>query len=132
TWVDALESNVVSITIEETPVSGQLTMTPDTEIVLAGANVSASLTPGSAGNGTDELQYRTLSASEWSVWTTYTSASDINTDGLLQVEIRTRRQADVCAPSEYSTVSWVVQHEQTVTIEPIEPITYGAADFEIT
>jgi hypothetical protein len=132
TWVDALESNVVSITIEETPVSGQLTKTPDTEIVLAGANVSASLSAGSAGNGADELQYRTLNSIDWTAWTNYASASDINTEGLLQVEIRTRRLADACTPSEYVNASWLVKQAQTVTIEPIDPKTYGAADFEIT
>ncbi len=132
TWVDALESNVVTITTEESPVSGQLTKTPDTESVLAGSSVSASFSAGSNGNGTDELQYRTLNSIEWSAWTEYTSATDINTNGLLQVEIRTRRMASACAPSEYVTVSWLSKQEQTITIEPIEAKTYGTADFGVT
>ncbi len=79
--------------------------------VCENTNVSASLTPGSGGNSTDETEYRTFNGT-WSVWLTYVSGTDISTTGLSSVEIRTRRLADQCDASDYVTVSWNVELRQ--------------------
>ena len=107
-WTDATESNVVEITVEPTPVTGSLIKTPDVMDVCENDFVNAALTPGTGGNGVDELEYRTNDGS-WSSWLTYNSGSDINTSGLITVEIRSRRMADNCSPADYVTVSWDVE-----------------------
>jgi subtilisin-like proprotein convertase family protein len=55
-WTGAAESNVVQITVEPAPISGILGKTPDAANVCEGSNVSAVLTAGSGGNGTDLTQ----------------------------------------------------------------------------
>ncbi|NTW24803.1 MAG: hypothetical protein HGA37_08895, partial [Lentimicrobium sp.] len=108
TWTGAAESNVIQVTVEPTPVSGTLTKTPNVLSVCENNMVSASLTAGAGGNGTDELQYRTNNGA-WSAWAAYASASNISTTGLSGVEIRTRRLASICSASAYTTVSWSVE-----------------------
>ncbi len=107
-WTGAPESNVIMVTVEPTPVAGILTKAPNVLNVCENDLVSATFTPGSGGNGTDELQYRTNNGS-WSAWAAYASASNISTSGLSGIEIRTRRLASVCTASAYTTVSWSVE-----------------------
>jgi hypothetical protein len=108
-WTGAAKSNVVEITVEQTPVSGIFNKTPDVAIVCEGVDVSATLTAGSGGNGTDELEFRTNDGTDWSGWANYTSGNDISTSGLSEVEIRTRRTADYCSDAGYNTVSWTIE-----------------------
>jgi len=98
----------VSWSVEPTPFAGSLAKTPDVLAVCENENVSANLTPGSGGNGTEETEYRT-SDGTWSSWLTYSSGTDISTTGLSTVEIRSRRLASQCAASDYVTVSWSVE-----------------------
>jgi uncharacterized protein YjbI with pentapeptide repeats len=108
TWTGAAESNVIQVTVEPTPVAGTLTKTPNVVSVCENDNVSAALTAGTGGNGTDELQYR-INNGAWSAWAAYTSGSNISTTGLTGVEIRTRRTASICSSTAYTTVSWSVE-----------------------
>ncbi len=94
---------------EATPVAGTLTKTPDVSGTCEGINVSAALTSGSGGNGTDELQSRTNDGKNWSDWVVYTSGTDISITGKTGVEIRTRRLASSCTSSEYNIVNWEVE-----------------------
>ena len=102
----------VAITTEATPVAGILAKTPNTASVLRGTDVSAALTAGSGGNGTDELEYRYGAAGSWAA---YTTGTNLSTTGQTSVEIRTRRMASVCSPSAYTTVSWSVDATTTYT-----------------
>ncbi len=98
-----------TVTIEGTPIAGTLTKSPNVATVCAGTAVSATLTPGSGGNGTDETQYSTNAGG---TWTTYTSGNSISTTGLSGanvVQIRTRRLAAICATSAWNTVMWSVE-----------------------
>ena len=104
-WVS---SNVLEINLEQPSLSGSLAKTPNQAAVCQGAPVSASLTAGSGGNGTDETQYRTETGVSWSSWASYSSGSTIATAGLSGVEVRTRRLADYCSSSSYTTVSWTL------------------------
>jgi len=115
-------TTLASWSIEATPVAGNLAKTPDVATVCEGMNVSAALTAGSGGSGTDELEYRTNNGS-WSSWTAYTSGNNIATTGLTGVEIRTRRLGTVCPASAYVTVSW------TVTALPAAVAASGAGTF---
>ncbi len=100
------------ITEEATPVAGTLAKTPNTASVLTGTNVSAALTAGSGGNGTDELEYRFGGTGSWS---SYTTGTNLSTTGQTSVDIRTRRTATVCSPSAYTTESWTVDATTTYT-----------------
>jgi len=98
-----------TVTIEGTPVAGTLTKSPNVATVCAGTGVSATLTAGSGGNGTDETQYSTNTGSTWS---TYTSGTTINTSSLSGtnvVQIRTRRLGSACANSAWNTITWTVE-----------------------
>jgi hypothetical protein len=97
--------NTVSWAIEATPVSGTLTKSPDAVGVCQGTAVSATLTPGSGGDGTDELEYSTNGGG----WSAYTSGTDIPTAGLTSVDIRTRRTATYCTDASYNSVSWTIE-----------------------
>jgi hypothetical protein len=99
----------VSWTVEQTPVSGTLVKIPDQAIVCEGDGVSASLTVGSGGNGTDSTYYRTNNGNSWSDWAAYTSGSNISTSGKTFVEIQTKRKADFCNDAGFNTISWSVQ-----------------------
>jgi predicted outer membrane repeat protein len=90
-------------------VAGTLTKSPDEEMVCEGSDVSATLSEGLYGNGTDELEFRTHDGTAWSAWAEYTSGTAISTAGIAEVEIRTRRLSDHCDPSEYQTTGWLVQ-----------------------
>lgn len=94
-----------AILVEETPASGNLSKSPNEASICAGTNVSASLSSGSGGNGTDKLEYSTDGGVNWS---SYTSGAPISTTGLTDVQIRTRRLADYCNHSVYNTVSWAI------------------------
>jgi hypothetical protein len=95
-----------TIEVRALPVSGMLTKTPDQNTLCEGTDVSATLTPGSGGNGTDEMEYRTNDGSTWSAWSSYTEGNSISTIGKTNVEVRTRRLTDYCADATYNTVSW--------------------------
>jgi hypothetical protein len=97
--------------VEATPISGTLAKTPDAANVCEGTDVSATLTAGNGGNGTDELEFRSHDGTNWTSWANYTSGNDISTSGLTEVEIRTRRMADYCSDAGYNTVSWQVDTE---------------------
>jgi hypothetical protein len=111
-----------SVTVEPTPASGTLAKHPDQVSVDMGATVSATLTPGSGGNGNDEMQYRTHNGTIWSSWENYTSGDEISSFLKTQIEIRTRRMADFCDPSDDVTVGWVV--EQTSVLNVNEGFVY--------
>jgi hypothetical protein len=96
---------VRTVIVEESAVAGTLAKTPDTEYIIESYDVSAVLTPGTGGNGTDELEYSTDGGTNWML---YTSGTAISTTGLTDVQIRTRRMANYCSPSTYYTVSWTV------------------------
>lgn len=98
----------ITINVEPTPVSGSLTKNPNVTSLCQGYSVSAALTPGSGGNGVDQLEYRTHNGTTWSSWAAYTSGSSISTNGLTAIEVQTRRTASTCSSAAYITVSWVV------------------------
>ena len=102
-------SNEIKISVEGKPVAGTLAITPDYFTVCEETPVSATLIPGSGGNGTDELQFRTNDGTNWSVWAPYTSGTDISTTDRTGIEIRTQRLATLCSNSEYNIVSWTVE-----------------------
>jgi ribosomal protein S8E len=101
--------STVSWVVEQTPVTGTLTKSPNQATVCQGANVSATLTAGSGGSGVDSTYSRTKASSVWSAWTAYTSASNISTTGKTDVEIRTKRKGTECSDASWTTVSWVVE-----------------------
>jgi len=100
------QTGTETITVEPAPVEGTLAKTPDATWVCQGGDVSAKLTAGSGGNGTDLLEYRTQNGSGWANWLAYTSENNISTTGLTGVEIRTCRTADHCSNSSYNTIGW--------------------------
>ncbi|MCE1201939.1 MAG: T9SS type A sorting domain-containing protein, partial [Bacteroidia bacterium] len=95
-------------TVEPTPVSGILQRQPDVAMVCEGSTVQAMLTGADGGNWTDQTEYRTRTTGGWSSWMPYAGTA-INTTGLLEVDIRSRRLADYCQPSAYTTVKWDVE-----------------------
>src|SRR5690606_32620350 len=99
-------SNESTITIETTPVAGLLYKTPDVANVCEGTNVSASLSAGSGGNGTDELQYST---DEGKTGRASSRGTNIPTSGVSEIQIRTRRMADYCDDTDYTIVTWNVE-----------------------
>ena len=108
-WTGAAESNVVQITVEQTPVSGTPDKMPNVDNVCEGDEVSATLNAGSGGNGSDSLVYRTYNGTSWSAWANYTSGNNISTTGKIQVEILTLRKADYCDDASTEMVSWTVE-----------------------
>jgi hypothetical protein len=96
--------NTVTWTVEATPIAGVLVPSAASP-VCQGTGVSATLTPGSGGSGTDELEYQTNGGG----YVAYTSGTTIPTAGLTSVDIRTRRLGTACANSAYTTVSWTVE-----------------------
>ena len=115
-WTGAAESNVVKITIEPTPVSGSLSKTPNIANVCEGTDVSATLTSGSGGNGSDSLVYRTYNGTSWSSWINYTSGINIATTGKTSVEVQTIRKSDYCNNASANTVSWTVESPATPVV----------------
>ncbi|NCA85662.1 MAG: T9SS type A sorting domain-containing protein [Clostridia bacterium] len=102
-------AEIVSWSVEETPVSGTLNKTPDLANVCEGSDVSATITPGNGGNGIDSLAYRTHDGSNWSVWIGYNSGDAISTLGRTQMEILTLRKAEYCNDASAEIVSWAVE-----------------------
>ena len=98
-----------TITIEPTPIAGDVVPNPAEALVCEATEVSASFLPGSGGNGSDILEYRLHDGLGWSDWDAYTSNMAISTTGLSQVEIRTYRDASVCAPSDFDSFVWNVE-----------------------
>jgi hypothetical protein len=126
-----------TVTVEELAVAGTLSKTPDVTYICQGDDVSASLTAGSGGNGTDELEYRTKTGASWSGWTAYTTGTDISSTGKTGIEVQTRRMASYCSNSDYTTVSWIVDLTNplavakvsgTVTLDPTGNYTLIPAD----
>ncbi|MBK9292767.1 MAG: hypothetical protein IPM52_14255 [Bacteroidetes bacterium] len=101
--------NTVSWNIEKQAQPGVLVRQPAVAMVCEGSMVSATLVPGSGGNGTDELHYRTRTGNIWTLWQPYTSASNISTSGVAELEVRTRRLSTQCTPSEEYIVTWLVE-----------------------
>lgn len=108
-------SGSATITVEPTPIAGALAKSPNLAAVCEGTDVSATLTAGSGGNGTDELEFRTHDGVAWSSWAAYIDGDPIPTWALTGVEVRTRRLGTVCPASSYVTASW------TITPEPTSP-----------
>jgi len=109
TECDDASWTTVNWTLEQTPVSGTLTKTPDEIYICQGDEVSAILTAGTGGNGQDSLVYRTQTAgTTWSAWANYTSESNISTTGKTAVEILTLRKASYCSFASPNMVSWTV------------------------
>ena len=102
-------SNEITMSVEAIPVAGTFSETPDVAAVCEGTAVSAALTAGTGGNGTDELQFRTKDGTGWSEWAAYASGTDISTTGKTRVEIQTKRLASFCSSSDYNTVVWDVE-----------------------
>ena len=100
-------SNEIVIHVEETPVTGTLTKTPDSANVCENEPLSVKLTPGSGGIE-DVLQYRVYNGTEWSTWTDYISESVIPTSGITDVEVQTYRANMYCDSATAVTVSWQV------------------------
>lgn len=94
--------------VENTPVSGTFTKSPDVTTVCEGTKVSATLNAGSGGNGVDSLFYRIQADTIWSAWSVYASGDTILTSGKAKVELKTFRNADTCANASPLTVSWIV------------------------
>jgi len=107
-WSGSVASNVVKIFVEDTAVSGTLAKIPNKLYICKGDVVSATLTAGAGGNGTDTCFYRTKANGTWSNWLAYTPGVTISSTGKTDLEIRTRRLADYCADAPYQTVSWSV------------------------
>jgi hypothetical protein len=125
-------STTVNVVLQPAP--GTLTKTPALLKVCEGTNVSALATAGSGGTGDviDVLEYRCKNTSNvWSAWAPYTSTSNINTTGKLEVEIQTYRTATGthCTTSSITTVSWMVNvAPTTVTSLPAsQSVVYGGA-----
>ncbi len=97
------------VNVEQTPVSGTLTKSPNQATVCEGSNVSATLTAGSGGSGIDSTYSRTQAGGVWSTWTAYTNGSNISTTGKTDVEIRTKRKGSKCSDGTWTTVSWSVE-----------------------
>jgi uncharacterized protein (TIGR02145 family) len=132
-WTGAVASDVVTITVEATPVSGTLTKSPNQAAVCEGTSVSATFSAGSGGNGTDMIQYRTKSGGNWISWTSYTSGSNISTTGKTDVEIKAWRTAAYCSASSPNTVSWSVS-PTTVggSVTGGTLVCYGSSSTEVT
>lgn len=114
------------------PVAGTLAKHPDVASVCIGVEVLAILTPGSGGNGTDELEFRTRTGVFWSSWLAYVSGNVIATDGLNDIEIRTRRLDSAGAPSGYHVVSWAVNPNPMPFITPVGVGICAGADLDLT
>ncbi len=108
-YCDDASTEMVSWTVEKTPVSGTPDKMPNVDNVCEGDEVSATLNAGSGGNGSDSLVYRTYNGTSWSAWTNYTSGNNISTTGKIQVEILTLRKADYCDDASTEMVSWTAE-----------------------
>jgi len=128
-WINS--DGVWKVTVEDIPVAGILTKDPDQDAINEGVDVSVTLAPGSGGNGTDELLARSNNGTEWTGWNSYTSGVAISTFGKTVVEIRTRRLAYYCAPSEYLSVSWSVipVHTLNITIDGNGIVEVGGEEY---
>ncbi|MCX6307183.1 MAG: T9SS type A sorting domain-containing protein [Bacteroidetes bacterium] len=110
----AANSELALINAEVTPVSGSLAKTPDVATVFDGTDVSAVLTPGTGGKGTDALLYRTKTGAVWSAPLAYTSGTAIATTGKTGVNIYTWREFTYCDPgSSIVSVEWTVELKPT-------------------
>jgi hypothetical protein len=101
-------TDTVTITVEPTPVNGVLTKIPDVPSVCFGADLSATFTSGSGGNGTDVAKYRTKTGTTWSGWLDYGQNHSILTNTINAAQIILYRTADYCSNSVADTVSWLV------------------------
>jgi hypothetical protein len=126
-------SDPALVEVEETPVNGSLAKTPDLATVFDGTDVSAVLTPGSGGYGTDALLFQTKTAAVWSSWAEYTSGTAISTTGHTGVKIRTYRETSYCEPLEAVVAEWVVELKPTPgTIAASQTICYNTTPAAFT
>jgi hypothetical protein len=109
-------TNIITVTVEPTPVSGVVTKDQNVTNICEGTDVSATIAAGSGGNGTDVHEYRTKTGGTWSGWLAYVSGDSISTSGITDVEIQAYRTATYCSNSTPNTVSWI-----------IDPTTVGGA-----
>jgi uncharacterized protein YaiE (UPF0345 family) len=92
--------------------------TPNLGSVCAGQSVSATFNAGGGGVGcTDAFQYRFDGAGGWN---SYTSGTDITTNGHDQVDIRGQRR-DCTAGSGCSATGWVILATWIINPQPTSP-----------
>jgi hypothetical protein len=89
-------SSTATVTVEFTPINGVLTKSPDVDSVCDGADVWATFTTGSGGNGVDVVKYRTRAGGTWSLWLPYDQEHSILTNGKSEAQIIIYRAATSC------------------------------------
>ncbi|MDD2345773.1 MAG: hypothetical protein PHY85_06480, partial [Bacteroidales bacterium] len=97
-------------TITPGPIAPAITRIPSLDNVCRGTSLSASITPGSGGDGcTDSYESRTFNG-VWSAWSNYVPSSNINYGTSTQVEIRAYRTdcdpASGCTSSDTVSAIW--------------------------
>ncbi|MEI6347052.1 MAG: hypothetical protein WCP69_03795, partial [Bacteroidota bacterium] len=105
---------IVSWTITSGPIAPQLTRIPNLNEVCRNTAISATVVPGSGGDGCSDIaEYRLYNGTTWTSWIAYATSTNIsyfaNTD---QVQLRAYRSyCDVgtgCTSSDTNMVSWVI------------------------
>lgn len=98
-----------TVTVEPTPVAGVFLSSPVAfTAVCEGTLVWATLNGNTGGNGTDHTEYRVFTPTSYSVWMPY-DGSLLSTNGLLVIELRSRRLSDYCSPSPWIYSGWTVE-----------------------
>lgn len=98
-----------TVTIESVANSGMfLSNPPAFSTLCAGTPVVAVLTNASGGNGIDETEYRLYNGMSYSDWMPY--LGEVLSLPLTEViEIRSRRMADYCSPSNWTHSGWTFE-----------------------
>ncbi|MBE0636996.1 MAG: choice-of-anchor D domain-containing protein [Bacteroidales bacterium] len=121
-YCDDAEATYASWEVKNTPITGDLSKTPNANYVCEGDLVSSILSPGFGGNGTDVIQMRTYDGDEWTIWQNYSSAEDIPTMGFEAIEIQTWRDDDDCNNAAIVMVGWTVAKDVDFTAGAIQTI----------
>lgn len=124
-------SSIADIIVVADPIAPAITPSlASGSTVCLGASLSASIAAGSGGTGTvtDIVEYTINGGANWQA---YTSGSNLTASnvGTNAVQIRTQRTASGsnCDNSAYTTVTWNVVADPTITITtPSQTICYGA------
>jgi hypothetical protein len=126
-------TNIITVTVEPTPVSGTVTKDQNVTNICEGTDVSATIAAGSGGNGTDVQEYRTKSGGNWSSWSDYTSGTAISTTGKTDIEITAYRTATYCSNSTPNTVAWIIDPTTAGgTVTGGTQVCFGTNSTEIT
>lgn len=92
-----------------------VTRIPNQDVVCRGTIVSATITPGSGGNGCSEYyQYRLFNGTTWTPWSSYISGNNISYNPSdVRVQVRVFRGncnvASGCLASDTNLVTWDIQ-----------------------